>query len=615
MSGPGWRASWTGIPVDARGPGVNDLDVAVIGNGTIASLIDRDGRHVWTCWPRLDGDPIFHALVGGEGGYWTIEPHHKATARRRYVGNSAILETEVEDETGALIRITDFAPRCRRFGRLFRPATLMRRIEPVRGRFRGTIQLRLNGRYGAERMRKVLMSNSLRLVGEDQTIRLTTDTSVACIAEELPIVVQAPIHMILGPDESVPEAPGQLFREFYDETLHYWQEWSRYLSVPFEYQEVVLRAAITLKLCAFEETGGVVAALTTSIPEAPGSERNWDYRFCWLRDTYFTVHALNRLGATRTMEDYLRYITTVVSLSEDGTLLPLYPILPGTDPDEKIAPALSGYRNMGPVRLGNAAWFQRQHDVYGSVVMAAAQMFYDHRLPRRGDQELFQLLERLGEQAARLALEPDAGIWEYRGRERVHTHSALMCWVACARLAKIAGVLELPERGEYWRGHAARIRRAILEEAWDAQRQTFVESFGGKDLDAALLLMHEVGFLAADDPRFIGTVEAIEKELRRGNHMFRYAAPDDFGEPENAFTVCTFWFVDALAAIGRKDEARRIYEELISCRNSMGLLSEDVNPLTRELWGNIPQSYSMVGLIISGMRLSKTWEEAFWRDS
>jgi len=595
---------------------VSGLDLGVIGNGTIASLIDEQGRHVWTCWPRLDGDPIFHALLGGEGGFWSVEPARPATARRRYVGNTAILETELEDETGAVIRITDLAPRCRRFGRMFRPATLLRRIEPVQGRFPCTVRLRANSRYGAEPMRPVALSNSLRLISGDEAIRLTTDMSVACIAEELPIVVHAPIHMILSADTSVLESPAQVFRELYEETLFYWQEWSRYLSVPFEYQDVVLRAAITLKLCAFEETGGVVAALTTSIPEAPDSGRNWDYRFCWLRDTYFTVHALNRLGATRTMEDYLRYITTVVTLSEDGTLLPLYPILPGSTPDETEAPALSGYRGMGPVRVGNAAWFQRQHDVYGSVVMAAAQMFYDHRLPVRGDLELFQLLERLGEQAARLALEPDAGIWEYRGRERVHTHSALMCWVACSRLAKIAGVLGLPEeRGDYWRAHAARIRRAILEEAWDAERQTFVESFGGKDLDAALLLMHEVGFLAADDPRFVGTVEAIERDLRRGNHLFRYKAPDDFGEPENAFTVCTFWFLDALAAIGRKDEARAIYEELISCRNSLGLLSEDVNPLTKELWGNIPQSYSMVGLIISGMRLSKTWEEAFWRDS
>ncbi|HEX2525497.1 MAG TPA: glycoside hydrolase family 15 protein [Geminicoccus sp.] len=594
---------------------MSDLDVAVIGNGTIASLIDRDGRHVWTCWPRLDGDPVFHALLGGEGGYWAIEPHYPATVRRRYLGNTAILETEIEDETGAAIRITDFAPRSHRFGRIFRPAMLVRRIEPIRGRLRATVRLRANGRYGAETLRKVPTSNSLRFVGEDQTIRLTTDMSVACIAEELPILVHAPIHMLLGPDESVPAAPSQMVNELLEETLFYWEEWSRYLSIPFEYQEVVLRAAITLKLCAFEETGAVVAALTTSIPEAPGSQRNWDYRFCWLRDTYFTVHALNRLGATRTMEDHLRYITTIVALSEDGTLLPLYPVLPGTDPDERTAPALTGYLGMGPVRIGNAAWFQRQHDVYGSVVMAAAQMFYDHRLPRRGDIELFRLLERLGEQAARLALEPDAGIWEYRGRERVHTHSALMCWVACSRLAKIAGVLELTERGDYWRMHAASIRRAILEQAWDPERRTFVESFGGKDLDAALLLMHEVGFLAADDPRFIGTVEAIEKELRRGNHMFRYAAADDFGAPENAFTVCTFWFVDALAAIGRRDEARQIYEELISCRNSMGILSEDVDPATRELWGNVPQTYSMVGLIVSGMRLSKTWEEAFWRDS
>lgn len=595
---------------------MNDLDLAVIGNGTIAALIDREARYVWTCWPRLDGDPIFHALLGGEGGYMAIEPIGKATVQRRYIGNTAILDTMIEDETGAIIRITDLAPRCRRFGRMFRPAMLMRRIEPVRGRFRAIIRVRPSFRYGAEKPRKSVMSNSMRLIGEDQTLRLTTDGSIASIAEELPIVIQAPIHLLLGQDESVPEAPAAIFRELYDETLNHWEDWTRSLSIPFEFQDVVLRAAVTLKLCTFDETGGVVAALTTSIPEAPDSGRNWDYRFCWLRDTYFTVHALNRLGATVTMEDFLRYVTSLVTLSEDGSLMPLYPMLPGTSVDEKEAPALSGYRGMGPVRYGNAAWFQRQHDVYGSVVMAAAQMFFDQRLPHPGGLALFELLERLGEKAAELALQPDAGIWEYRGRERVHTHSALMCWVACSRLGKIAARLGLDEtRGDYWREHAKRIRQAIMEQAWDAERNTFVESFGGKDLDAALLLMHEVGFLAADDPRFVGTVEAIEKSLRRGNHMFRYAAADDFGEPENAFTVCTFWFVDALVAIGRRDEARQIYEELIACRNSLGILSEDVNTTTKELWGNFPQTYSMVGLISSGMRLSKTWEEAFWRDS
>ena len=217
--------------------------------------------------------------------------------------------------------------------------------------------------------------------------------------------------------------------------------------------------------------------------------------------------------------------------------------------------------------------------------------------------------------AAALALVPDAGLWEFRGRERVHTHSAAMCWAACRRLAKIAGVLGLEDRGAYWREHADRIRKAILEQAWNPHRNSFVESFGGQDLDASLLLLQEIGFVAADDPRFIGTLDAITQELRRGNHLMRYVAPDDFGQPHTAFTICTFWYIDALAACGRRDEARAIFETLLASRNHLGMLSEDIDPRDGTLWGNFPQTYSMVGLIVCAMRLSKSWEESFWRGS
>lgn len=224
---------------------------------------------------------------------------------------------------------------------------------------------------------------------------------------------------------------------------------------------------------------------------------------------------------------------------------------------------------------------------------------------------LFRRLELLGERAAQVALEPDASLWEYRGQSRVHTYSSVMCWAACDRLAAIAAILALPDREAYWREEAVRIRSVILERAWNPTMNCFVGTFDGNDVDASLLLLHEVGFVAASDPRFIGTVAAIEQRLRRGNHMFRYAVPDDFGMPETAFTVCTFWYIDALAAIGRRDEARALFENLLACRNHVGLLSEDIDPRTSELWGNYPQTYSMVGLILAAMRLSKSWREAF----
>ena len=337
-----------------------------------------------------------------------------------------------------------------------------------------------------------------------------------------------------------------------------------------------------------------MAAITTSIPESSSSGRNWDYRYCWLRDAYFVVQALNRLGSTVSMEQFIHYITNIAAFGKHVRLGPVYGIIPRSALTEREIPSLAGYRDMGPVRVGNAAGAQIQNDVYGSVVLAAAQMFFDRRLPSIGDKALFTRLEELGEWARQVAFEPDASLWEYRGRERIHTYSSVMCWAACDRLAAAAGILDLPDRSEYWWREADRIRKQIMEEAWDAEGNTFVESLGGSGVDASLLLLHEVGFISAEDPRFLGTVAAIEKRLRHGNHIYRYEEPDDFGEPATAFTVCTFWFINALVAVGRTKEAREIFEEVLTCCNPLGLLSEDVDPRTKELWGNFPQSYSMV---------------------
>jgi GH15 family glucan-1,4-alpha-glucosidase len=401
-----------------------------------------------------------------------------------------------------------------------------------------------------------------------------------------------------------------LAREFHDQTRDYWLDWVRNLNVPYEWQEAVIRAAITLQLCSFEETGAIVAALTTSIPEAPQTERNWDYRYCWIRDAFFTVHALNRVGATSTMERFIEYVTNVIALERSPVLKPAYAILPEMQLEEQLAPDLKGYRGHGPVRIGNAAVHQVQHDVYGSVLLAASQMFFDERLPNKGDAALFAMLEPLGTCAFTQALTPDAGIWEYRSRNNIHTHSAAMCWVACDRLARIAAKLGLAGRAAHWRESADQLRETILTRAWNAELNCFTGSLNTDEIDASVLLLHELGIIAASDPRFVATVEKVGQHLARNGHLLRYALPDDLGAPSAAFTICTFWYVDALAAIGRHDDARRIFETLLARRNHVGLLSEDIDPATGELWGNFPQTYSMVGIIVAAMRLSKGWESA-----
>ena len=592
---------------------MQSLDLAIIGNCTYAGLLDSRGRLVWACMPRFDGNPVFCDLLRPVEpiGFYEIELDDFASSEQRYLPNTAIVETTLRSKSGHALKIQDFAPRFKRHGRLARPLTLVRRLIPVSGTPHIRIRLRPAGNYGAVRPEVTRGSNHLRYVLPDHVMRLTTNASVSFVLEETAFLLNRPLDLILGPDDSIERDIAELSREFFERTEDYWREWVRYIALPFEWQNAVIRAAITLKLCEVEETGAVVAAITTSIPEADGTSRNWDYRFCWLRDAYFVIRALNRLGITRTMEEYLNYILNIVAASLDGTLQPVFGIQMETELTEREIGTLQGYRDHRPVRAGNKAYVQTQNDVYGTVILACAQAFFDERLDLRGDESLFRVLERVGQAAARFFDKEDAGIWELRGTERVHTFSVLMCWAACDRLARIARRLGLDNRGWLWEARADNIRECIEREAWNEDKQSYVSAFGGSEIDAALLLMHEISYCSPHDARFAGTVAAVERELRRGDHVFRYVETDDFGTPENAFNVCTFWYIDALAAMGRRDEARRLFENMLASCNSMGLLSEDLDTRTGELWGNFPQTYSMVGLITSAMRLSRPWEEAF----
>ncbi len=595
---------------------MSDLNLGVIGNSTFGALVDRKARIVWSCLPRFDGDPVFNTLLNGDGdaaehGFFDIEMDNYARSEQRYLHNSAILVTTLYDTDGAALEITDFAPRFKRLDRVFRPMMFIRHVRPAIGHPRIRIRLRPSASYGAERPTRTRGSNHVRFVGPAVTLRCNTDAPVTYLMDEVPFILEEPFSVMLGPDESLSSPIDETCREFFKRTLDYWHEWCRYLAVSFEWQREVIRAAITLKLCNFEESGGIIAAMTTSIPEAPNTERNWDYRYCWLRDAYFVVKALNRLGATRTMEDHIRYITNVVALAENEHLQPVFGITLETKLPEDIVSTLKGYRGMGPVRRGNQAYEHIQNDGYGSVILACTQSFFDQRLRRPGDLRLFERLEHVGRRAVALFDQTDAGLWELRTMARVHTYSSVMCWAGADRLARIAGHLGLEDRARAWRQDADRMRAVILEQAWNPKRNSFAESFGGEDVDASLLLMLELGFIDATDPRFHGTVAAIEQDLKRGDHLFRYASADDFGTPEVSFTVCTFWYVDALAAIGRREEARELFEELLTHRNHLGLLSEDLDPTTGELWGNFPQTYSMVGMINSASLLSRSWREAF----
>ena len=591
-----------------------NLDLAPIGNCSASALIDRRGRYVWACAPRVDSDPLFSALLGGREaddaeaqGLWSVDIEDFAEARQAYLRNTAVLRTELIAADGAALEILDFAPRFRGRGRVFRPTAFFRLIRPLRGAPRVAIRLRPTADYGARPAERTSGSNHVRYMGSDMALRLTTNCPVSHVLSERVFRLESEIALYLGPDEPFPadvlaDAQAQL-----SETTGYWREWVRTLAVPLEWQEPVIRAAITLKLCAYEETGAIVAALTTSIPEAAGSGRNWDYRYCWIRDAYYVVRALNRLGAADMLENYLGYLRNLVDQSAGGKVQPVYGV--GLEPaiGERIVDTLPGYRGMGPVRAGNQAHEHAQHDVYGQIVLPLVQAFFDKRLLRPGTVEDFHALETVGDRAFAMHDQPDAGLWEFRTRAAVHTYSSVMCWAACDRLGNAAETLQLADRALFWRARADTVRARIEAEAWNPELGRFAASFGGDELDASLLQLVDVGFLAPDDPRAVATSAAVEAGLRRGPYLFRYADPDDFGAPETAFNFCTFWFIEALYLEGRTEEARALFEEMLARRTHAGLLSEDIALADGELWGNYPQTYSLVGLIACATLLSRPW--------
>ncbi len=597
-----------------------DLNLAVIGNGAIASLIDRQGTHVWCCWPRLDGDPVFHTLLSDGGkGELGVELAGQVEAVQRYLPNSAVVETILRDGQGNALRILDFCPRFRLYGRVFHPHMIVRRLEPLSGRPRITLRLRPGFSYGQMHPAPSVGSNHLRYAGPDFTLRATTDMPVNHILHEHGFTLGRSGTLVLSVDEPLNQAPESLSSHFLSETLNYWEDWVASLNVPFDWQDAVIRAAITLKLCSYDDTGGIVAALTTSIPEAPGSGRNWDYRFCWLRDSMFTISALNRLSAMRTMENYLTFVLDNVTGSGPRELPPLFPIAPGMALDEYVAAALSGYGNAdGPVRVGNGAASQRQNDAYGAIILSLTQLYFDRRLQVRGDVALYEKLCLLGEVAERVALEPDAGPWEFRGMARVHSFSAAMCWAALSRLAMIATTLGLEEQAVHWtrRAHELRdeiMRRIVTKAGW------LSGVLDEEVADASVLVLPSIGFIEATSAEFSATLDMVESRLMHGGFVMRYDAPDDFGLPETAFLLCSFWYVNALALAGRRARALQIFESILAARNHVGLLSEDVAPPVAgepaRLWGNFPQTYSHVGLILCAMRLSRGWEEGLWRAS
>ncbi len=591
---------------------MSQLDYALIGNCQVSALIDKEGRYVWSCMPRFDSSSVFASLLGDESnGEWSCLPTAPFETKSSYIRNTNVLQTEFHLQNGDRYDIIDFAPRFGADDHYHRPPQFIRILRTVKGNPRVRMWFQPRFDYGRVTPDIGLTGDAIVYRGEGSRIYFHTDIPHTHILEGQPFELAGTKYCVLSHGEPFGRPLKFSCEEFYDRTVSYWRTWVKHCSIPFEFQDAVIRSALALKLHVFEDTGAIIAATTTSIPESTLGGRTWDYRFCWLRDAYFVINVLNQLGHFEEMEKFIQYLHNIAVTEPGGDLQPVYGIGGERQLLEREIPWLKGFKGIGPVRIGNAAYAHAQFDAYGEMVLSTTPLFFDSRLDRLDQLRAFENVRVLVDRSIEAFEKPDAGIWEFRGERRHYLFSKLLCWAAVDRGIKIANKLGRAADFAHWTSAAVHMRNLIETEGWNEKLGMYTQTYGSPDADASNLLMSTLNYHTPDNPRYRSTVEQCEKHLMKDGYMFRYRNNDDFGVPQHAFTICTFWMVDALVDLGRKDEARAIFEKVLACSNHVGLLSEDVDPRTSELWGNFPQAYSHVGIINSAFRLSKSWNVAF----
>jgi GH15 family glucan-1,4-alpha-glucosidase len=582
-------------------------DLGLIGNCQFSALIDRRGAVVWSCLPRFDSEPIFGALLDeAHGGHFTVGASDGSLGTQRYQENSNVLETRFDTRDGAF-RVIDFAPRFMLHGRIFRPTQLYRLIEPIEGTPRIAVCCAPRLGWSKAEPTRLLGSHHIRYEGYASQVRLTTDLPLSYL-DGRPFSLTGRQHLVMTWGTPIEEPLEPLCDRFLSETSRYWQSWVKHCDVPPRYQNEVIRSALALKLHCFEDTGAIIAAMTTSIPESAGSGRTWDYRYCWLRDAYYALEAFRLLGQFEEREQFTRYLLNLAGGAVDLRLSPLYRIDGGTDLAERVLPNWPGYEGNGPVRVGNAAAEHTQNDIFGEMVLALTPAFLDERFAVERSRAALDLVEALARKAIAVAGSPDAGIWEYRTAWQPQTFSSVMCWAGADRMAAIAARHRPALKTEFQQA-AQSLHREILNRSWNEQQNRFVGCPGSTELDAALLQMVSLRFLPPQDLRLHATVDAILRELGHDAWLLRYRTDDGFGKPKVAFIICMFWLVEALVRLGRRSEAESVMARALAALSPLGLLSEDYETAEPRLWGNFPQAYSHVGLIHAAFAASPSWSE------
>ncbi|MFK4221541.1 glycoside hydrolase family 15 protein [Streptomyces sp. NPDC019890] len=600
-------------------------DYALIGDMQTAALIARDGSVDWFCLPRFDSPAVFAGLLGTEDhGFWRLAPAQAAdgagaATRRRYRGDSLVLESEWDTPEGT-VRLIDFMPpRGAGRGRPDAAPTLVRMVEGVSGRVRMTSSLRMRFSYGRivpwvqrehapggrDRLVAIAGPDALWLDADVDTYGsdLTTHAAFSVGAGERVTLTLSwqPSH---GDAPPRPDAAGLLAH-----TERFWSRWTAQCSYSGPWREAVVRSLITLKALTYAPTGGIVAAPTTSLPEEIGGVRNWDYRYAWLRDAAMTLTALLRTGYREEARRWREWLLRAVA-GDAQNLQIMYGVAGERELPEAELPWLPGYEKSGPVRIGNGAASQLQLDVYGEVV-DALWLGQTSGLSRDDSTHILQM--KLMNHLESNWREPDEGIWEVRGPRRDFVHSKVMTWVAADRTVRRLSRLPLESPVERWRALRDEIHRDVCAHGYDPERNTFTQYYGSSELDASLLLIPQMGFLPPDDPRVVGTIEAVQRELCDDGFVRRYPVPDGGSQSvggdglpggEGVFLACSFWLAHDLALIGRRDEARQLFERLLALRTDLGLLAEEWDTRRGRLVGNFPQAFSHVPLIDTALRLS-----------
>ena len=579
-------------------------DYALVGDCRTAALVGRNGSIDWLCWPRFDSPACFAALLGTpENGYWRIAPAGEFTARRRYLPGTLILETQFEAAEGA-VHVVDFMP----VGSA--QSDLVRMVVGLRGCVTMESEGVLRFDYGAS-------VPWFTLSDDKKVLRAVAGPDLAVLSSPVPLEnrerktcarfeVKAgeTLAFVLTHAASHLELSHRLdARHALAETEAFWKRWSRRCTVGGEYAAPVCRSLITLKALTYAPTGGIVAAPTTSLPEKPGGVRNWDYRYCWLRDATLTLLALMDAGYFEEARAWREWLVRAVAGSPEQMQI-MYGLAGERRLPELEIPWLAGYEASRPVRIGNAASMQLQLDVYGETIDA---LYQACKGGLAGHDAAWSLQRALLAHLERVWIEPDASLWEMRCAPRHFTHSKIMAWVAFDRAIKMAEHFGVPGPVEHWRELRLRIHRDVCEHGYSKRRNAFVQSYGAEELDASLLLIPMTGFLPADDPRVISTTEAIRRDLTRDGFVLRYrseAVGDGLPPGEGVFLACSFWLADNLCMQGRWDEAAELFERLLGLTNDVGLLAEEYDPVARRQLGNFPQAFSHVGLVNTAMNLS-----------